>query len=287
MVNRIKSNISTIIKYSLVYWGSLSAFAGVFLSFITWEDMGITRKSNRILILLGIALIAVIIAIAIVFCRKQKRIFGDINKGVIICYGDLIDIGFPTTNESKKIVVIPVNRCFDFSCENNLISRKSIHGQWVEHYIRSEQEVLQINQKVHQSLSMCGAKFDVLTRENKKVGNLERYQPGTIVELPGQNGIIFYLLALSELNEDLKAHCSETDFYEVIQGLLKYYDAHGQGEDLYCPVMGDHIVRPTRETGDIINLMLSHFRFNRGQIHGNIHLVVYEKMKTDISILQY
>lgn len=286
MIDRIKANFTTIVRYFLAIWSSLSALAGVWLTFVSWEDMGITGRFTRILILFGIVLIAMVGAVITILCKNSKRIFGDINKGAELCYGDVIRLGFPK-KEQRRIVVIPVNRCFDLSCERNLISRRSIHGQWIEKYISNDDERAQLNKRIQQILTERGEHHEVLHKEDKNGGNLKRYRPGTVVELSGKNNVTFYLLALSAFDKDLRAHCSEAEFYETLQGLLEYYDIHGMGENLYCPIMGDHIVRPTRDTGDIISLMLSVFRFNQGKIHGNIHVVVYDKMKSEIPILDY
>ena len=95
------------------------------------------------------------------------------------------------------------------------------------------------------------------------------------------------MLALSTLDENLIANCTEFEFYNSIFKLLDYYDAHGQGADLYCSVMGDKIVKPHRGTENIIDFMISVFKFNKGKIRGNINLAVYKKLKSTISILKY
>jgi len=285
MLENIKNNFLAIIKYFVAYWGALSTLLGVWIAFFSWEDMGVNRKITRLLILLGIIAIAFITAIITVLCRNKKRIFGDINKGVTLCYDDIIKLGFPKKATGRKIVVIPVNRCFDLSCENNLISKKTIHGQWIGKFIKSAQKEQEIDLYIQNELRKQGVSFDTIAKESKKEGNTCRYPCGTVVSIEGNNNITFYLLALSNFDEGLRAHCSELEFCETIQGLLHYYDRYGQGEDLYCPVMGDHIVRPTKNTNDVIDLMLSIFKFNNSLIHGNINLVVYNKMKKDISIL--
>lgn len=286
MIERIKINFKAFLRYFVVIWSSLSALSSVYLTFVSWEDMGIAGRFTRILILSGLVLIAIVGAAITVLCRNRKKVFGDINKGTELCYGDIIKIGFPR-KEQRRIVVIPVNRCFDLSCEGNLISRRSIHGQWIEKYIGNDNERIQLTKKIQLILSERGEQYELLSKDDKYAGNSRRYRPGTVVELVGNKNITFYLLALSEFDKDLRAHCSEAEFYETLQGLVEYYDIHGMGEDMYCPVMGDHIVRPTRETRDIISLMLSVFRFNRGKIHGTIHVVVYNKMKAEIPILDY
>lgn len=287
MIDRIKANTTALIKYSLAYWSSLSAFACVLLAFISWDDIGVSGKVNRLLILLCIFVVSTISAACTVFLRKRNKIFGDINKGLNLCYGDIMKIGFPKKNSKKRIVVIPVNRCFDLSCDGNLVTRKSIHGQWIEKFILSHEQRDNVHKHIQDALEQRRIPFEMLEPCNKKGGYLHRYRPGTIVEIDGDNNVTYYLLALSKFDEDLKAHCSETEFYETLHGLVEYYDAHGQGEDLYCPVMGDHITRPIRNTSDVISFMVSFFRFNQKNIHGKIHMVVYNKMKSQISILDY
>lgn len=286
-MQRLKNNLAALARSFVAWWGGLTTLATVILSFITWDDLGVSSKAVRLVILAGLAVIAALVAIVRMLSRQQNDIFGDTNRGVVLRYGDIIKLGFPKKDKGSKIVVIPVNRCFDLSCEDNLVSHRSIHGQWIDNYINSETERVRIERRIHEALSQAGAPYDQLTKAEKCAGNLRRYRPGTVVELPGKNGVMFYLLALSSFDRDLKAHCTEPEFYETLQGLLEYYDAHGQAEDMYCPVMGDHIVRPTRDTRDIIHLMLSVFRFNRNRVHGKLHLVVYENMKADISILDY
>lgn len=286
-MRRLHSNFTVLVRFFLGWWGGITAAFSVWLSFISWEDMGITSRFIRIVILLGVVVIASIAAIITVLLRNKKQVFGDINRGVVLCYGDVIKLGFPKRQKEKRIVVIPVNRCFDLSCEHGLISRKSIHGQWINRFIKSEEEREQVQCKINRLLTQENAPYEMLTSEDKKVGNLKRYRGGTVVELKGEQGVTFFLLALSSFDKDLKAHCTESEFFETLQGLVNYYDSHEQTEDMYCPVMGDHIVRPTHDTLDIVSLMLSVFKFNKNRIHGKLHLVVYEKMKSDVPILDH
>lgn len=286
-MERIKNNFKSFFRYFLLIWSTISTIIGVSLSFVTWEEIGVTKTYQKLLILLGITIFIISVSIGVVLVRKEKKVFGDINRSVSLCYGDIIKIGFPSESASKKIVVIPVNRCFDLSCEDNLVSRKTIHGQWIKQYVRSDTEKESIHQQILLSLQKNEAKYIPLSTEDKKAGYLNRYEPGTVVEINGNNNVVFYLLALSKFDKNLNAYCSEEEFYKALQGLVDYYDQNSSGEDLYCPIMGDHIVRPTRDTKDMVNLILSVFRFNKTRIHGRVHIVVYDKMKNDIPILDY
>ena len=173
-MNRVKNNLSTLLRYFFAVWSALSAFAGLLLSFLTWEDMEITSKAVRILILLAIALVAIIGAAITVIIRNQKRVFGNSNRGVILRYGDILKIGFPKKSVSKRIVVIPVNRCFDLSFENGLVSRKTVHGQWIERFIRSDKDRDQISSNIQEFLLDKGVPFDELVPTQKKAGNTKQ-----------------------------------------------------------------------------------------------------------------
>lgn len=287
IINIIKINTGVILKYFLSIWGALSAITSLLLAFISWDEFGITKLSHKILILIGMAVISVITAVITILLRKEKAIFGDINKGLSIKYDDIINLGFNNSGKSKKIIVIPVNRCFDLSCENNLVSEASIHGQWINKYISTEDDRNEIHNKIESILKEQNAEYVELLTNEKKGGYLKRYAPGTVVELKGFNDVVFYLCAVSEFDSDLKAICTEVDYYKALQNLIEYYDAHGQCKDMYCPVIGDHIIRPTKPTDDILHFMVSVFKINKARIHGKVHIVVYNKMKDSVSILKY
>ena len=287
IITRIKVNSVVLFKYFFSIWGVVSALASLILAFVSWEEIGITTLSHKILVLFGIAILSLIIGIIFILFRNRKTIFGDIDKGLSIQYGDVIKLGFDNCDKSKKIIVIPVNRCFDLSCENNLIAETSIHGQWINNFISSEKIKNETHQKIETLLGNQNAQYTELNTAEKKSGYYKRYAPGTVVELNGANGVIFYIWGVSEFDRDLKANCSELDYYKAIQNLIDYYDTHGQCVDIYCPVVGDHIIRPTKPTDDVLHFMISIFKINKSKIHGNIHLVVYDQKKSDISILKY
>lgn len=284
MFNRLKCNLNTVKKIFMSVAGTLFGFVTLFLAFLTWDDLGIKRVHMKIIVLLVILMISLILSAIYIVCKRTTIVLGDNNRGIEVCYGDLLENAFCDKYLGERIIVIPVNRCFDVSCENNLIAESSIHGKWLEHYISSKEQRNEINNEIQKLLKKCENMCE-LGRDKKKAGNLKRYPAGTIVELPGSNGVTFYLLAIAELDEQLKARCTENDFYKTLQGLIEYYDTYGQTRDIYVPIMGDHIIRPVRKSQDILDLMISIFKFNIQNIHGKVHIVVFREMKDTISIL--
>lgn len=287
MVDYIKVNFKVLFKYFIAICGIIFTPIEAVSIFIGFEDFGITELSKKLWILAGVLLIPIAFSLLFVTFRNKKKLFGDINKGLSIQYGDLMKIGFPTKRKKKKIVVIHVNRCFDVSCENNLIRDNSVHGQWLQRFIKNEEERLELNNYIQHNLEERKVEYELLDRQVKKEGNLKRYPEGTVVEIQGDNEVTFYLLALSNFDKNLKPNCSEIEFYNAMSGLIHYYDNNGNGSELFCPIMGDNLVIPQRQTVDIIDFMISTFVFNKENIRGKINLVVYNKMKSQISILNY
>lgn len=286
-ISRLKVNSIVLFKYFLSVWGALSAFVSLVLTFVSWEDVGITAYSHKLLLLFSLATGSAVVSIIMIFIRNKTAIFGDVDKGLLVQYGDIINLGFNNCGKGKKIIVIPTNRCFDLSCEKNLIVENSIHGQWIKKYISSNDSRPKVHQEIESFLSAHNAEFTEVNIKDKKCGYLHRYAPGTIAELYGPNEVIFYLWGVSEFDSDLRANCNDLDYFKALQSLIDYYDTNGQCIDLYCPVFGDHIIRPTKSTDDVLHFMISMFKLNRSKIHGNIHIVVYDQKKSDVPILKY
>lgn len=102
IITRIKVNGKVLFKYFLSVWGIVSALASLVLAFVSWEDFGIVNLSHKILILIGIAILSLIISLVFIFIRNRNTIFGDIDKGLSIQYGDVIKLGFDNSGKSKK-----------------------------------------------------------------------------------------------------------------------------------------------------------------------------------------
>ena len=281
MCNWIRCNLSVLRKYFLAYCSAVFTLLEIVSIFFSIVECGIDTKTKKAILFFVCLLIATVLTLLSVVFRNKKQIFGDINRGLTIQYGDVINLGFPKKDQGGKIIVVPVNRCFDLSCDNNLINPTSIHGQWINHYITNDEERKRIKNRIDVALQNCDSQ--IVT--NKTVGNNTRYSPGTIVELQGKNNVTFYLLAFSYLDHELKAQSSEIEFYNTISGLIDYYNTHDNSKELFCPVMGDHIVNPHRGTESCLDFMISVFKFKKRSIRGKINIVVYNKLKSTISIL--
>lgn len=145
MINRIKNNFKVLKKCFLGYCATMFPLLEVVTIFIPLEDFGVNSRQSKILLLIVLLCIGIVFAVISIFLRRKKQVFGDTSKGCTICYGNLMKIAFDNREKKEKIIVIHVNRCFDLSCEDNLIRESSIHGQFPD-IILSYQQVVNLCQ---------------------------------------------------------------------------------------------------------------------------------------------
>ena len=269
-------------KNMIGVWSVLAAVLGVVFVFVDWATLGLNSLQCRLAAFLSLMVFAAVLSLWRVCCMQEKNVFGSSENGVMVQYGDLLEISRRSCTSEPRIVVIPVNRCFDMTTADNLVTPNSIHGKWLTEYIKDEVSREKLAHRIETALH--GQPCMVVSRHQKPNGNRNRYEPGTVVEVPGPDGVTFYLLAMATYKNDLEVTCSEREFYEVIQGLVDYHMLHGRGNDLYCPIMCDHIVQPPKASAEVLELILAILKYNKENIHGKIHVVVYDKHRDEVPI---
>ena len=74
--------------------------------------------------------------------------------------------------------------------------------------------------------------------KKKKRGKRKCFENGTIVVVEGKNNIEFFLLALSEFDENNKAQASKEEVIKCLKKAMEFYDINGQGYQMYITLMG-------------------------------------------------
>lgn len=285
MLGFININLKYVMKTGIKIAGTLFSMLTLLLTFISWEDMGITSNCNRILILLVILGVAIFFAIVSLFFKKNKLIWEQGTGKIKAIYGDIIKIGFPKKHKGEKIVVIPVNTCFDTIVGEGVVSAKTIHGKWVKNMNKIGVSTERLDEIIVQTINKQGLQpTKIFDKNEKPKGNLIRYPLGTVLSIEGNNGIVYYLLALSEFDENLNAQCSKEDFVNCIHSLISFYDENGQGNQAYIPLMGTGLSRVNISQEESLNIIVDMLKLNREQIHGQVNVVVFNKEKNIVSI---
>lgn len=285
MIGFIKINLKHIGNLGVKIAGSLFSLLTLWLTFVSWDDMGITSKCSRLLILIAIILASAVIAVVSLFVKRSALVWEQGTGKIKAIYGDIIKICFPKKDKGEKIVVIPVNTCFDTIVGDGVVSAKTIHGQWIKNMNKHGVSTAKLDELIGQAIIEQGLQpTKVYTQKEKSKGKLVRFPIGTVLPIAGGNGLTYYLLALSEFDENLNAQCSKEDFVGCIQSLISFYDKNGQGNPAYLPLMGTGLSRVNISQSESLNIIVNMLRLNRDKIHGELDVVVYSKEKDMVSI---
>lgn len=285
MINRIKNNLHFIFnRFTFVVSIVFALLSGIQM-FIDWDNIGIDDIKNKIAVLLGILMICAIISIVwgMVFANKIT-IYSKDDVEIEVRYGDLMKIAFPKKKKNDKIVVIAVNRCFDMVVSQDLIYEGSVHGQFTKRYVHNESEMAGLEANIKKSLSDFGYKPVRLKRSDKRYGNLDRYPLGSIARINGENGVTFFLLALTEFDKDCKAHCNKHQYVECMLKLFEYYDSHGQGMEMFLYPMGTGMVRTGLSKKEALEATLMLTELSKEHLKSKTTIVVDKRCKNEISI---
>lgn len=286
-------NVKSIGKTALVVSSALFSVLSIILSFITWEEMGVTSIFVKVLIFALIIVVALIGSILWISVFKRKRLLWTTGDGkVTVCYSDIMKLSFPKKKTVKKIVVIPVNTCFDTIVDENislydkpLVSPTTIHGLWIKNMVKHGFNINDIDIAIEKSISLRGIKpVKELSRQEKKRGKLKCYENGTIAVVEGRNNVDFFLLALSEFDGNNKAQSSKDEVIKSLRSLLEFYDANGQGYQMYITLMGTGRSRAGLTHYDSLQIITSVFSLYSEKIHGDINIVIYKKDRDKVSI---
>lgn len=289
----LRRNVETIIKATLAVAGGLFSILSILLSFITWEEMGIVGASKKIVIFLIILLCALVIGILTILLFKRNNLIWENGDGKInICYLDIMKLAFDKKNRAKKIVVIPVNTSFDTIVDENLslydkplVSPTTVHGMWIKNMVKQGFTIQDIDSAIDKYISLRNIEpVKILTPQEKKRGKLKCYENGTIVIIDGNNNIEFFLLALSEFDENNKAQTSKEEVIKCIKKLLDVYDANGQGYEIFVTLMGTGRSRAGLTHCDSLQVIKSVLSLYGEKIHGTINVVIYPKDRDKVSI---
>jgi len=286
-------NVKSIGKTALAFSSASFSVLSIILSFITWEEMGVTNIFVKMLIFVLIIIMALIGSTLWISVFKRKRLLWTTGDGrVTVCYSDIMKLSFPKKKTVKKIVVIPVNTCFDTIVDENislydkpLVSPTTVHGLWIKNMVKHGFNINDIDIAIDKSISLRGINpVKELSRQEKKRGKLKCYENGTIAVVEGKNNVEFFLLALSEFDENNKAQSSKDEVIKSLRSLLEFYDVNGQGYQMYITLMGTGRSRAGLTHHDSLQTITSLFSLYSEKIHGDINIVIYKKDRDKVSI---
>ena len=287
----IKSNIKFIWRVSIKYteiFLAIVGFIGLFapLNDVFSDEISLNKKVViSCLVVLGIWLIIFIISCFYIYKKRYYKIFYTGNGHyVYVQYGDVLSPDGIKKTEARN-VAIAVNRCFDTIIDDELIAKRSLHGIVMEklyaNHIYTQEE---LDSDIQRQLTKRKVKYETIESDDKPRGNLKRYEPGTVVEILGEEGVTYFFLALASLDDSLHAHVSDDEYVMALIKMLVYINKRSQGRPLFMPLIGAGQSDTKKNERDILEYLVKLLKLNRNLINCDVHIVVYQSNKVNISI---
>lgn len=283
-----KSYISTI---TTTIVGGIYAFLGLISTLVPFDEIlpNTLQIWKRALISLGILLVLwalCFVIVTVVLFRKKRFSVINSNSGhrLYLQYGDLFSDDEVLNPNERRNIVIPVNRCFDTIVDNHLVSEKTLHGiAFKKLYSAGIYSQETLNQSIQKLLA--NEKFEVISKNDKPVGNRKRFPAGTVVDLPGCGNEHYFLWALSTFDKNLKAHTTMQEYALAVQMLIEACNTESEGFPVLLPLVGTGLSRTKKEQEEALSYLLNAFKINRNEINCDIHIIVREDIKKEVSII--
>lgn len=287
MIIRIKNNAKYIFTHFTFIASMIFGLISIIQMFVGWDTLGVKDDTKcKIFIFSAILVTSIIVALIWGICfSNKKRVFIEDEVEIVVKYGDLFKIAFPQSQKNEKIVVIAVNRCFDTIISKDLIKADSMHGQFLQKFIKNDSDRLQLDREIETSLQEFDVPYENLSRSDKRYGKLKRYPLGAVARVNGKNGITFFLLALTKFDVDCVAHCNKHEYVECILKLFEYYDVHGQGNELYLYPMGTKMARTGLSKKEALDATVVLTKISKEYLKSKTMIIVDRRNKNDIAIM--
>lgn len=293
-------NKNFIIKTSWQLVGSIYAIIGLAGMLANLDELILPEFDAWKRILIGIAILFILWLVVFIGCcfyyyRTDKICVLNLsnNHHVYIQYGDIFDksiICDKNKNPTAEIrnIIIPVNCCFDTVVDNDLVSSQKIHGKaFCGLYGTKRYTPQSLYKTIINNLHSRNIPFVNISVKEKPKGNLKRYPFGTVAEIKVSDEQKFFLLALTEFDNDLHAEIHNRENYMlVLQRLIEYISSRSQGFPTILPLIGGGLPEVCESEQIVLELILDIIKINKNKINCDIHIVVGNNSKKDISILR-
>lgn len=287
----MSGKVEKIYKVGKNIWAILFGALSVFLTFITWDDIGVKDACVKIFVLLSFILCVALLSIFIMLKTQTETIWERGQAKLCVKYGDILSIGkkrrFFRCSTRNKLIVIPVNSHFDTIVEdstvpNPLVSVKTIHGKWLNLYeAEKNMSPAEIQNAIYEFLDAKGIQYQA---DSNKRGSQRKYPTGTCAIMNGTNNVNYVLWALSDFNQVNVAHATKESVISSLVLLLDFVNTQSQGDECYIPLAGTGMSRTGLSHKESLHTILSTIDLYREKLVGIVNVVIYNGDKSKVSI---
>ncbi len=212
----------------------------------------------RLLILVGIYTL-ITIAIIIIMVNKYK------NKISVNVGANLIDIHIDNLFSQNSWRIIPMDTHFDTAIDDVVITKKSLHGQ----FVLNHGDVKSIKEAVEQEAQKRKMKAN---KEGKYTFPL-----GTAIPYEGKDGH-YIMVAFNELNSNMESHTNMSDYVCTLIKIWHEIDRVYAQKNIALPVIGSGITRfddGSYESEQLIRCMMWTLNICKIHFKSQVRIIVY------------
>lgn len=288
IMKTLRMNCKYIIQNTVRIAGLVYSAVTVIFAFVSWDDLGISDLSYRILALLVILAISILAGGAYtLFFQKIRSLWSCGGRSINVRYLDMLKIAFSKKRSGEKIMVIPVNTGFDTIVDSDpeqkdpLVSPKSLHGQWIKQMNRHGVTVEELNRRIKTYLDANYPGKAIIIKKDR--GNNFSYPYGTTVVMRHRK-VTFLLLAISKFDEHNVAQSNLEEYRNCLKKIIRLCHDNGQGYDLYIPLMGTKLSGLNLSHKGALEMITSALIFYSDKLRGKVNVVIYPGDRDKVTI---
>lgn len=274
------NNLSNRVRTSFVTATTLLAIVSTFLSIIgiSFEDLigsSIWVRVGAVFVLYFILWTFCYIAIGL-FYRNSITIDINTTKVTLKC-GDIF--------KEDAYRVIPCDSTFSTQVDDKVISKKSVHGQFVLSHSNKDKVREAVKQSAVHLLKTKKVTLD------KGIDDQDNFPLGSIVLYKSDiDDKTYLMLAMTELNKDYEAHTNLTQFESMLFRMWKEIDRVYASHNVVLPLLGTGISRFDDGKKDKVNLlrcMLCTLKNSGVTLNTNVSILISKDKNEDMSLYEF
>lgn len=210
-----------------------------------------------------------------IYANVRRSIRLKINTSEVeVYFGDIFE-------DTAELKAISFNEYFDTQVDDKIISKKSLHGQFIEKYYSGRVDVLNdiIDADEHLAEMIAGE------NSNRSTGKKTKYNLGTVCMAKD-----YLLVALSRFDMNNKAFLEMSDYVSCMLTFWNEVDRVYAGRTLSLPVLGSGITRfknyENISDQELLELIIWTFKLSRVKFTypSKVKIVVWKKKSEKINL---
>lgn len=274
------NNLSKRVKTSFAFATAFLAIVSTLLSImgLSFEDVMGSNIWIRVGFVVGMYFIPWILCYMVIGLIYSNSITIDINttKVTLKC-GDIF--------KEDAFRVIPCDSTFSTQVDDVVISKRSLHGQFVLSHSDKDKVKEAVKKGADHLLNTQGITLD------KGINDQDKFPLGSIVLYKSDvDDKTYLMLAMTELNKDYEAHTNLTQFESMLFRMWKEIDRVYAGHEVVLPLLGSGISRFDDGNKDKVNLlrcMLCTLKNSSVTLNTNVSILIAKDKNEDMPLYEF